>query len=189
MSFDSKLPLVWIDCEMTGLNTFTDNIIEICCLITDKDLNLIDEKGYESVIHVPKSKLDAMDQWCLDHHGESGLIDKVLASSATKEQVDSELKSYIAQFMSPRVGVLAGNSVHMDRNFMIRELPETVEHLHYRILDVSSISEFAKRHNPDLLAKCPPKQYSHTARADIEESIAQMRWLRDNYLIGPDGKE
>ncbi|CAH2355389.1 oligoribonuclease, mitochondrial [[Candida] railenensis] len=179
-------PLVWVDCEMTGLNVYEDNIIEICCLITDGNLNLIDDEGYESTIYVPKEKLDAMDEWCLEHHGSSGLIDKVLANKEkTIEVVQEELLQYLTKFMDPKKGILAGNTVHMDRFFMNREMPKVVEFLHYRIIDVSSVMEIGFRHNPNLMKKFPKKKGAHTARSDILESLNQLKWYRDNYFVQP----
>ncbi|ODV93050.1 hypothetical protein PACTADRAFT_38521 [Pachysolen tannophilus NRRL Y-2460] len=182
---DHLKPIVWIDCEMTGLDVFNDHIIEICCIITDKDLNIIDEEGYESVIHYDKSIMDKMNEWCIEHHGSSGLTQKVIESSKTLQQVENELLAYISKYISPNKGVLAGNSVHMDRIFMVREMPKIVDYLFYRIIDVSTITEICKRHNPTIANKCPNKKCEHTAKADILESIEQLKWFQANYFISP----
>lgn len=183
-------PLVWVDCEMTGLNVYEDNIIEICCLITDGHLKLVDEVGYESTVYVPRAKLDAMDEWCLEHHGDSGLIDKVLAHrEKTIDVVEAELLQYLSKHIAPKAGVLAGNTIHMDRFFMNREMPKVLDYLHYRIVDVSSIMEVGFRHNPALMKKFPKKKGAHTARADILESLDQLRWYRDNYFVQPEQKD
>lgn len=184
--YDDKRPIVWIDCEMTGLDHLHDHIIQICCLITDKNLNLLDDKGYESVIHCPKSTMDKMDEWCTQHHGSSGLTAEVIASNKTKEQVDKELLEYLKRFMSKGTGILAGNSVHVDRLFLLRELPNVVDYLTYRIIDVSSVMEFAKRHNPTVERLMPPKIGVHTAKQDIIESINQMKFYRDVYFKNED---
>lgn len=178
-------PIVWIDCEMTGLDVYKDNIIEICCIITDGDMNLLHE-GYESVIHVDKEILDSMDPWCVNQHGSSGLTQKVLESKKTLKEVEEELLDYVQTYTKKGKAVLAGNTVHMDRAFMMRELPKVIDHLHYRIIDVSSFFEFGRRHNPELINQCPKKRNSHTARDDILESIAQLAWFRDHYMIGPE---
>lgn len=176
-------PIVWVDCEMTGLDHVNDHIIEICCIITDGDLNIIDEAGYESVIHCDKKIMDAMNEWCIDHHGSSGLTQKVLDSTKTTGQVEEELLAYLRKYIpAERKGVLAGNSVHMDRVFMMREFPKVIDHLFYRIIDVSTIMEVSFRHNPDLASVFPRKKGAHTARADILESIAQLKWYQDHYL-------
>lgn len=179
-----KKPLVWIDCEMTGLDVYNDNIIEICCLITDADLNIIDEKGFESTVYVPKEKLDQMGEWCVEHHTKLGLVDKILQNpDRTLQKVESELFDYIKYYINePKKGLLAGNSIHMDKFFMMREFPKIIDYLHYRLLDVSSISEICRRHNNDLLSKCPRKRDSHTAKNDIQDSIAQLKWFQQNYL-------
>lgn len=179
-------PLVWVDCEMTGLDHTKDRIIEICCIITDGDLKVVEDNCYESVIHYDNTVMDSMNEWCIDHHGASGLTKKVLESDKTREQVEQELLDFIKKYVpKPRVGLLAGNSVHMDRLFMLREFPKVVEHLFYRLVDVSSIMEVCSRHNPSLARVAPRKQQSHTAKSDILESIEQLRWYRSHYLKSP----
>lgn len=188
-NIDHLKPIIWIDCEMTGLDTVNDHIIEICCIITDQDLNVVDETGYESVVHYDAEVMDKMGEWCIEHHGSSGLTDKVLKSDKSLEQVQSELLEYISKYVSRNKGILAGNSVHMDRIFMVREMPKVVNYLFYRIIDVSTIMEVGKRHNPELIEKCPHKKSAHTAKSDILESIEQLRWYRDNYLVQPVPKQ
>lgn len=183
---DALKPIVWIDCEMTGLDHHNDVIIEICCLITDKNLNVIDERGYESVIHASKERMDAMNEWCVLHHGQSGLTEKVIKSNKTREQVEEELLAYLDKYMNKGVGILAGNSVHMDRLFMLKDLPRVVDHLTYRIIDVSSVMEIAKRFNPTVANGRPRKKAAHTAREDILESIQDLVYYRGVYLKSPE---
>ncbi|EGW30080.1 uncharacterized protein SPAPADRAFT_63701 [Spathaspora passalidarum NRRL Y-27907] len=178
-------PLVWIDCEMTGLDVFGgDNIIEICCIITDGNLNIVDEVGYESTIYYPKERLDEMNPWCIETHGKSGLTQKILDHpEQTLEKVQRELLEYIKKYIpEQRTGLIAGNSVHMDKFFMMKEFPEVIEHLHYRLIDVSSIMETGYRHNPALMKCCPKKVQLHTAKSDILESINQLKWYVKYYL-------
>lgn len=177
-------PLVWIDCEMTGLDISQDHIIEICCIITDGNLNIIDENGYESTVYVPKKVLDNMNEWCVNQHGKSGLTAKVLANpQQTLAKVQSELLDYIQSYIpEPRTSILAGNSVHMDKFFMMKEFPQVINHLHYRLVDVSSVMEIGFRHNPALMKLFPRKKGNHTARSDILESINQLKWYRENYM-------
>lgn len=181
-------PLIWVDCEMTGLDVASDNIIEICCVITDGHLNVVDEAGYELTVFYPKSRLDTMNEWCVKQHGESGLVDKVLAHPEQNlAKVQDELLQYIQRYVPDQgVGIMAGSTIHMDKFFMMKEFPKVIDHLHYRLLDVSSIMEMGWRHNPDLIHKQPRKTGSHTAKSDILESIAQLRWYRENYLRGPE---
>jgi oligoribonuclease len=108
----------------------------------------------------------------------------VIESTNALENVEKELLEYVQKFTKKGVAVLAGNSIHMDRAFMMREMPKVLDHLHYRIIDVSSFYELGRRHNNELMSKCPKKKNSHTARDDILESIAQLKWYRDNYMIG-----
>lgn len=182
-----KEPLVWVDCEMTGLDINNDKIIEICCLITDGDLNVVDEDGYESTIYYDSTVMDNMNEWCIEQHGKTGLTEKVLSNpQQTLDKVRSELLTYIKQYIPDnRVGVMAGNSIHMDKFFMYREFPEVIDHLHYRLLDVSAIMEMGFRHNRDLMKVAPPKAGNHTARSDILDSINQLKWYREHYLKSP----
>lgn len=176
-------PLVWVDCEMTGLDHCNDRIIEICCIVTDGDLRVVEDNCYESVIHCDASVMDSMNQWCIEHHGASGLTKKVLESDKTREVVQEELLEFIKKYVpEPRVGLLAGNSIHMDRLFMLKEFPKVIDHLFYRLVDVSSLMEVCSRHNPGLARLAPRKKMSHTAKSDILESIDQLRWYRENYL-------
>ncbi|CAN6663903.1 oligoribonuclease, mitochondrial [Trichomonascus vanleenenianus] len=179
-------PLVWIDCEMTGLDHQKDHIIEICCLLTNDRLELVEEKGYEAVIHYPKEVMDSMNEWCIDHHGKSGLTQKVLDSKKTLSEVQQELLDYIRKYSIKGTGILAGNSIHQDRIFLLKEFPDVVDYLHYRQVDVSTIKEVGKRHNPNLMKSLPRKTNQHTARADILESIEELKWYTQNYLKGPE---
>lgn len=183
-------PYVWIDCEMTGLNPFKDRIIEICCILTDGKLNKLEPEGFEAVIHQPKEVMDAMGEWCTEHHGRSGLTQRVLESTQSLEDVNNSLMAYLKKYIDkPGTAVLAGNSIHQDRMFLLREFPQLIEYLHYRQVDVSSIKEVGERHNPGLIKKKPSKKGSHTARADVEESIEELRWYYNNYLISPAGSQ
>lgn len=177
----SKDPLVWIDCEMTGLNTETDTIMSLACFITDHDLNLLDETGYEAIIHHTQAQLDAMGDWCCTHHGASGLSNACLTSSTTAETAAEELLAYIRRFVPDRRrALLAGNTVHADKAFLVKE-PWTniIRHLHHRILDVSAIKEAARRWAPEEVLKASPqKAGKHEAKADILESIEEARYYR-----------
>lgn len=176
-------PLVWIDCEMTGLDVFQDHIIEICCIITDGNLEIVDEKGFESTVYYPKEVLDGMNEWCVNQHGKSGLTTKVLENPQCKlSDIENELMEYIKQYVQPNKGIMAGNSIHMDKFFMMREFPKIIDYLHYRLIDVSSIMEVGYRHNPELMKLFPKKEGNHTARSDILESINQLKWYKQNYL-------
>lgn len=165
---------------MTGLDPDKEEIIEIFCLITNADLELIDPEGWGTVIHQPKERLDQMDEWCARTHGESGLTAAVIASQVTAEQAADELLTYIKKFVTePRTAILAGNSVHADKAFLRMEpYRKVVDFLHYRILDVSSLKEAASRWCPELLNGKPRKKLLHQAKDDILESIEEAKFYK-----------
>jgi len=173
-------PLVWIDCEMTGLDPDSDEIIEIFCLITNGDLELLDEAGWGAVVHQSQDRMDQMDEWCTRTHGRSGLTAAVIASQVTPKQASDGLLAYMQKYIpEKRVGLLAGNSVHADRAFLKKEpYSKIVEHLHYRILDVSTLKEAARRWCPEIAERCPPKKGLHTAKQDILESIEEAKFYK-----------
>jgi len=166
---------------MTGLDPDADDIIEIFCLVTDGNLQLLDDEGFGVVVHQPQERMDKMDAWCTRVHGASGLTAAVVASRVTPQQAADGLLTYIQRFVpQPGIALLAGNSVHADKAFLRRGPYAKVDrHLHYRILDVSSIKEAAKRWAPQTLARTPRKEGLHQAKADILESLAEARYYRD----------
>jgi oligoribonuclease len=169
--------IVWIDMEMTGLSPETDRVIEIATIITDGQLSVIAE-GPEFVIHQPSWVLEGMDDWNRKHHGESGLVDRVAKSKTTVEEAESETLRFISQYCEENTTPLAGNSIHQDRRFIARYMPELDHHLHYRMIDVSTVKELAKRWYPDIVDRMPRKKNSHRALDDIRESIDELRLLR-----------
>ena len=167
---------------MTGLDAENDHLLQICCFITDAQLQLLDPHGFEVVIHQPRAILDAMSQWCINTHGRTGLTAAVLASTTTPSQAATDLLTYIRRYVpEPRAALLAGNSVHADKAFLSRgPYAQVLEWLHYRILDVSSFKEAARRWgSEELLREVPPKREVHLARDDILESIEEMRFYRE----------
>ncbi|KAI0125482.1 ribonuclease H-like domain-containing protein [Xylariales sp. AK1849] len=173
--------LIWIDCEMTGLDPDREEIIEIFCIITTGTLEVIDPAGWGTVVHQPKERMDQMDDWCTRTHEKSGLTAAVLASSVTREQAAGELLAYIKQHVPERGALLAGNSVHADRAFLRKEpYKKVVDYMHHRLLDVSSLKEAARRWCPgEVIAKAPAKQGLHQAREDILESIEEARYYKE----------
>ncbi|KAJ4500422.1 ribonuclease H-like domain-containing protein [Lentinula lateritia] len=179
-------PMVWIDCEMTGLNPEKDKILEIAVLITNGNLEIVDE-GVEYVIRTDKEVLDQMDEWCTKQHGGSGLTRSCLVSCYTREYVAKAVLAYVKRWVpNSRNAVLAGNSVHADRSFLVKEMPELINWLHYRIVDVSSIKELARRwyKNP---SQQTPRLYEsdHRALSDIRGSIKELKWYRENLFVVP----
>ncbi|KAI4265270.1 MAG: hypothetical protein L6R38_009539 [Xanthoria sp. 2 TBL-2021] len=176
---------------MTGLDVDNDEIISLCCFITDAQLNLLDEHGFEAVVHLDKSRLDAMDEWCITTHGKTGLTKASIASTTTAQEAANGLLAYIEKYVPRSVrGLLAGNTVHQDKAFL-RKPPfdPVIRYLHYRMLDVSSINEAARRWAPQgALDKAPRKDGLHQAREDILDSIREARFYRDVFFKRPKEK-
>jgi len=174
--------LVWLDLEMTGLIIATDVILEIATVITDGNLNVIAE-GPSLVIHQPEEKLIAMGKWCQDHHGKTGLIQAVSDSTITLQQAEEQTLAFIKQHCPPGTGVLSGNTVWQDRVFLDKYMPSISNYLHYRIIDVSSIKELAKRWYPDNKNIEFKKSDRHRALSDVYESIEELKWYRKSFFI------
>lgn len=170
--------LIWIDLEMTGLDPERERIIEAAVLITDGELEIVAE-GPSLVIHQPEALLDAMDEWNTKHHGESGLTEKVRASTLSEAEAEAELLAFVSAHTEPKSAPLAGNSIHQDRLFLSRYMPTLTAHCHYRLVDVSSVKELVRRWYPAEYAKRPSKQATHRALDDIRESIAELRYYRE----------
>lgn len=173
---------------MTGLDPDTDVIIEISCIITNGNLDMLDENGWSATIHQTKERMDLMDEWCSKTHRESGLTAAVLASNTTAQKAADELFDYIKKYVpESRRALLAGNSVHADKAFLRKEpYKKILDHLHYRILDVSSIKEATLRWSShDVLAGIPQKKSLHQAREDILESIEEAKYYREAVFQSP----
>ncbi|KAG1903252.1 ribonuclease H-like domain-containing protein [Suillus fuscotomentosus] len=180
----SSGPMVWIDCEMTGLDPRRDKILEIAVLITNGDLELVDEQGIQFVIRTDEALLNSMDEWCRVQHGKSGLTQACMTSPHTREHVSKAVLEYIKKWVPQRrTAVLAGNSVHADRSFLVEEMPEVIDWLHYRIVDVSSIKELCRRWYPDNQVPKDPLAGKHRASDDIMDSIQELSWYRQNIFV------
>ena len=175
-----KNNLIWIDLEMTGLDTSLDTIIEIATVVTDKDLNKLAE-GPVIAIHQPDSILNAMDVWNQTHHGESGLIERVQKSSYTAEQAELATIEFLEEFVPKGSSPMCGNSICQDRRFLAREMPELEDYFHYRNLDVSTLKELAARWKPEMMAGYT-KKAAHLALDDILESIEELQFYRKTIL-------
>ena len=174
--------LVWMDLEMTGLDPERERIIEIATLITDSSLELIAE-GPELIVHQPEALLAAMDAWNTKHHGESGLTDRVRASTVSEQQAENLTLEFVAAHCSERAAPLAGNSIYQDRRFLAKYMSTLNEHLHYRNVDVSTVKELVRRWNPTIYEAAPSKRSTHRALDDIRESIAELRYYRDHAFV------
>jgi oligoribonuclease len=180
--------LVWIDCEMTGLDLARDALIEIACLVTDGNLNVLDE-GVDLVIKPPAEAVDQMVPVVREMHTTSGLIDE-LASGVTLAEAQEQVLGYVRGLVQDARRVpLCGNSIATDRAFLARDMPELDAFLHYRMVDVSSIKELARRWYPRAYFASPKKVGGHRALADIRESIQELRYYREAIFVpepGPD---
>ena len=180
MSHVNELNLVWVDMEMSGLSPERDRILEVALVITDPELNTL-AIAPVMVIHQPDSVLDAMDAWNKGTHGKSGLIDKVKASTTTEIQATQELLEFLKGYVPAGKSPMCGNTVHQDRRFMQRYMPELESFFHYRNVDVSTIKELCRRWNPEIM-KGFEKRGAHTALADIQESIDELQFYRRHWI-------
>ena len=179
--------LVWIDCEMTGLDIGSDALIEIAALVTDSELRVLGD-GVDVVIHADEPKLAGMVELVRDMHERSGLTDAVRASAVTVAEAEQTVLEYVRQYVpDPRSAPLAGNSIATDRMFLTRDMPELDGHLHYRMVDVSSIKELCRRWYPKVYYAKPEKGLAHRALADIEESLRELRYYRATAFVAPPG--
>jgi oligoribonuclease len=172
--------LVWLDCEMTGLNPDVDRIIEIAVIVTGPKLESRTE-GPVLVIHQSDAQLDLMDAWNKGTHGKSGLIEKVKASTTTEEQAQAQLIAFLSQYVPSNGSPMCGNSIGQDRRFLAKYMPKLEAFFHYRNLDVSTLKELAKRWRPEV-ATSFKKQQRHTALADVHESIDELEHYRTHFL-------
>ncbi|KAI7878454.1 ribonuclease H-like protein [Lichtheimia hyalospora FSU 10163] len=166
---------------MTGLDLTKDHLIEIAVLITDGDLNVVAE-GPELIIHQPSQVMDSMSVWCKEHHGTSGLTQAVLDSNVSTADAQSQVLEFLKKYINPGEAPLAGNSVHADKRFLEKEMPDVVNYLHYRIVDVSTIKELTRRWYPDIAAGVVKKN-AHRALDDIKESIAELQYYQQHVFI------
>ncbi|MEV0604021.1 oligoribonuclease [Streptomyces sp. NPDC050315] len=180
--------MVWIDCEMTGLSLANDALIEVAALVTDSELNILGE-GVDIVIRPPAEALETMPEVVREMHTASGLLAE-LDGGTTLADAERQVMDYIKSHVpEPGKAPLCGNSVGTDRGFLLRDMPELEDYLHYRIVDVSSVKELARRWYPRAYFNSPEKNGNHRALADIRESIAELRYYREAVFVpqpGPD---
>ena len=175
--------LCWLDMEMTGLYPETDRIIEVAMIITDSNLNVLAQSDV-LVVHQSDELLNGMDAWNTSTHGRTGLTERVRASTASEAEVEQNLLDFMAQWLPEKTSPMCGNTIHQDRRFMVRYMPQLEAYFHYRDLDVSTLKELARRWNPEL-AKGVVKRCTHQALDDILESIEEMRYYREHFLKLP----
>ena len=176
----NKEYLVWMDLEMTGLDPEVDTILEIATIITDGQLNIVAE-GPNLAVYQPDSVLEAMNDWCKQHHGESGLTERVRNSDISLSVAEKLTLDFIKKHVSERSSLLCGNSIHQDRRFLVSYMPEIESYLHYRNVDVSTVKELVRRWYPNLSQ--PAKRGDHLALADIRESISELQYYRTKVFV------
>ncbi|MGE0081074.1 MAG: oligoribonuclease [Thiohalomonadaceae bacterium] len=170
--------LIWIDLEMTGLDTQNDRIIEIATLVTDSQLNVLAE-GPVLAVHQSDAVLNAMDDWNRRQHTASGLVDRVRASSVDEAEAERQTLAFLEQWVPARTSPMCGNSICQDRRFLARLMPKLEGYFHYRNLDVSTVKELARRWKPEIMTGFN-KTGSHLALDDIRESVAELRYYREH---------
>ncbi|XCI61952.1 oligoribonuclease [Mycolicibacterium parafortuitum] len=179
--------LVWIDCEMTGLDLKSDLLIEIAVLVTDSELNILGD-GLDVVIHADDAALSSMVDVVAKMHAKSGLVDEVRASTVDVATAEDMVLTYIREHVKQaKTAPLAGNSIATDRGFIARDMPKLDDFLHYRMIDVSSIKELCRRWYPRIYFGQPEKGLAHRALADIHESIRELRYYRQTAFVAPPG--
>jgi oligoribonuclease len=180
--------IVWIDCEMTGLSLIADALIEVAALVTDFELNQLGD-GIDLVIKPPAEALEQMDDFVRNMHTSSGLLEE-LAAGLTMAEAEEQVLAYVREWAPDAAKApLGGNTVGTDRGFLARDMPELESHLHYRIIDVSSIKELSRRWFPRAYFNSPKKVGGHRALADIRESIAELRYYREAVFVEPPGPD
>ncbi len=172
--------LVWVDLEMTGLDSGADSVIEIATIVTDKHLNELAE-GPVFAIGQAKETMDRMDEWNTRQHGQSGLTERVLQSKVTMQQAEAATLTFLAEWVDAGVSPMCGNSICQDRRFLARQMPDLERFFHYRNLDVSTLKILAQLWAP-AVANGFDKESSHRALADIHDSIAELAWYREQLL-------
>ena len=175
--------LVWMDLEMTGLNPDTAVIVEIATLITDKDANLVAEGPVIAISHPPEV-IAAMDSWSREHHEQSGLLARMLASKIDNAEAERLTLAFVSAHVKEKTVPLCGNSIWQDRRFLVKYMPALNEYLHYRMVDVSTIKELVKRWYPNLPRY--EKNNAHTALSDIMESIEELKFYRKRLFVKPE---
>jgi oligoribonuclease len=173
--------LIWLDLEMTGLNVETECIIEIATIVTDSNLNILDE-GPNLAIWQSDAILSKMDNWNTHQHGQSGLIDRVKNSRISERDAEFQTINFLSKYVDKGLSPMCGNSICLDRRFLIKYMPELAQYFHYRQIDVSSLKELVARWKPKLL-KSMEKKSKHLALDDVKDSINELKYYRQHFIV------
>ncbi|CAL5333889.1 unnamed protein product [Camellia sinensis] len=187
-SGEYKMPLVWIDLEMTGLDVEVDRILEIACIITDGNLTKSIE-GPDLVISQSKECMDRMGEWCQTHHAASGLTEKVLQSTISEQEAEKQVIEFVRRYVGTYTPLIAGNSVYMDFLFLKKYMPDLASLFSHVIVDVSSVRSLCLRWYPKETRKAPLKENTHRAMDDIKESIAELKYYKGSIFKSPKSKK
>jgi len=172
--------MVWVDCEMTGLDCNKDHLLEIAVIVTDGDLNILAE-GPNLVIHQSEEILNSMNEWCVQQFsGEDGLTEKVRKSKISLEDAENQVVEFVQKWTPKGKCPLAGNSVGADKTFLVKYMPKFMDHLHYRIVDVATVKELTRRWYPEEFCQTPQKKLAHRALDDILEAIEELKYYRQS---------
>ncbi|GMR35919.1 hypothetical protein PMAYCL1PPCAC_06114, partial [Pristionchus mayeri] len=178
MATDDKANrIVWVDCEMTGLQVETQTLVEIAVIVTDGELNIVAE-GPDIVIHQDEETLSKMNSWCKETFAKNGLTERIRASYVKMNQAEDQVLAFLKEHVIKDKSPLAGNTIYMDRLFIRKYMPRVDDYLHYRLIDVSTIKELSRRWYPSAVSSAPAKQMTHRALDDIRESIAELKHYR-----------
>ncbi|KAK0406403.1 hypothetical protein QR680_018556 [Steinernema hermaphroditum] len=173
--------LIWVDCEMTGLDLEKNTLVEIACIVTEGDLSVVAE-GPSIVIRQDEATLNDMNEWCKETFAKNGLTQRIRASEISMVQAEKQVLDFVKTHTEPGKCALAGNTVGMDRRFIDKYMPELGRHFHYRTVDVSSFKEMFRRWKPEEYAKVPAKSEKHLALSDIRESIAELQYYKEHFI-------
>ncbi|XP_053989481.1 probable oligoribonuclease [Hylaeus volcanicus] len=182
MAYNKDKCIAWIDTELTGLDIERDTILEVACIITDEELKVISEE-FNVAINQSDAILTSMNEWCIHHHNMTGLISDCQSSKLTLKEAEQMLLDFLKKYISKGTCPLAGNTIYMDRIFLMKHMPSVNDYLHYRIIDVSSLKELVRRWNPVIYNSTPKKECVHRALPDIKESIQELKYYKENIFL------
>ncbi|CAK9831139.1 Probable oligoribonuclease [Anthophora retusa] len=182
MAYDKSECIVWLDTELTGLDMEKDTILEVACIITDKNLNVVSDE-FSVIINHSDEILENMNEWSRDSHLKTGLTQECKSSKISLKEAEEMLLNYLKKYIPENTCPLAGNTIFVDHIFLRKHMPLVSNYLHYRVIDVSTIKELTRRWYPTIYENAPIKQFCHRAAQDVKESIQELKYYADNICI------